>query len=62
MRVSKWGQVDQPKRHAYGWSLNREVGEEDALGTLPLLLRCRDLSRLQFPLAEIWDRVDDDPW
>jgi hypothetical protein len=45
----------RPKRRAYRWPLNGEVGEKDALGALPLLLRCRHLSRLQFPLAEVWD-------
>lgn len=36
--------------------------EQDLLGAFPLFLRCRNLRRLQFPLAEIWHGVDDDPW
>jgi hypothetical protein len=48
--------------YAYGWSLHSEVGKEDTLGTLPLFLRRRQLSWLQFPPAEEWDHVDDDPW
>jgi hypothetical protein len=49
------------KERAYGWSLHSKVGKEDALGTFPLLLWCRHLPRLQLPLAEVWDRVNDDP-
>lgn len=45
-----------------GRSLHSEVGKENALRTFPLLLWCRDLRRLQFPLAEVWDCINDDPW
>ena len=37
------------------------MGKEDTLDTLPLLLLCGYLSRLQLPLAEVWDCVDDHP-
>jgi len=45
----------------YGWPLDGEVGKEDALDALPLLLWCGHLARLQLPLAEVWDCVNDDP-
>jgi len=46
----------------YGWPLDGEVGKEDALDALPLLLWCGHLARLQLPLAEVWECVNDDPW
>ena len=45
----------------YGWSLNGEVGKEDTLCTLPLLLWCRYLVGLQLPLAKVWDCVNNNP-
>jgi hypothetical protein len=50
------------QRDTYGWSLHSKVGKKNALRTFPLLLWCRDLRRLQFPLAEVWNCVNDDPW
>jgi len=48
-------------KEEYRWSLNCKMGKQDTLGTLPLLLWCGHLSRLQFPLAEVWDCVNNDP-
>jgi hypothetical protein len=41
--------------------LDGEMGEEDLLGTLPLLLSGGNFVGLQFPLLEVWHGVDDDP-
>jgi hypothetical protein len=49
------------KRRAYGGPLDGEVGKEDSLGTLPLLLWCGHLVGLQLPLAEVGYGVNDDP-
>lgn len=49
-------------RTTYRGELDGEVREEDLLGALPLLLRSGHLCRLELPLAEIGDGVDNDPW
>jgi hypothetical protein len=49
------------KWHAHGRPLNGEVGKEDTLRTLPLLLWRRYLVGLQLPLAKVWDCVNDNP-
>jgi hypothetical protein len=48
--------------NTYCWELDGEVREENLLRALPLLSSGRDLGRLQLPLAEVRDGVDDDPW
>ncbi len=52
---------EQRKRGAYGGPLDGEVGKEDPLGTLPLLLWCGHLVGLQLPLAEVGDCINDNP-
>lgn len=44
-----------------GGQFDSEMGEENLLGTFPLLSGGRNLVRLQFPLLEVWYSVDDDP-
>jgi hypothetical protein len=44
-----------------GGPLDGEVGKEDSLGTLPLLLWCGHLVGLQLPLAEVGEGVNDNP-
>jgi hypothetical protein len=51
----------QRKWCAYGGPLDGEVGKEDSLGTLPLLLWCGHLVGLQLPLAEVGEGVNDNP-
>ena len=56
--------VDQPKCikwRGYSWPLNGEVGKEDTLRALPLLLWCRYLVGLQLPLAKVWNCINDNP-
>jgi hypothetical protein len=45
----------------YCRGLNGEVREQDLLGALPLLPWRRDFVRLELPLAEVRDGIDDDP-
>ena len=49
------------EENTYDRELYYEVREEDLLGALPLLLRCRNLVGLQFPLPEVGYWVDEDP-
>jgi len=49
--------VEQPNSREF----NGEVGEQDTLGTFPLLGGGRNLCGLEFPLPEVGNPVDDDP-
>lgn len=45
-----------------GESLHHEMGNQDRLKALPLLLVTRNLGLLDLVLVEVWDPVDDGPW
>jgi len=47
--------------HAYSRELDGKVGEQDHFRAFPLFLGSRNLIRLKFPLAEIWNSIDDNP-
>ena len=49
-------------KYAHGGSFNRKVGEQDELGAFPLFSDGGNFGRLQLPLSEIRDGVDDHPW
>lgn len=49
------------EKRTHSRQLNRKVREQHLLRARPLLRRRRDLVRLQLPLPEVRDRVDDDP-
>ena len=49
------------KWRAYGRPLNGEVGKEDTLCALPLLLWRRYFVGLQLPLAKVRDCINDNP-
>lgn len=53
--------IKRYSRSSYRGEFNREVREEHLLRAFPLLCGSGDLSRLELPLAEIWNGVDDDP-
>ena len=52
----------QPIALTYSWQLDGEMREQDLLRALPLLLRGRHFVGLQFPLAEVRNGVNDNPW
>lgn len=53
--------TELPTKNTHSRKLNRKVREKDLLRALPLLLWCRNLVGLKFPLAEIGNRVNDNP-
>jgi hypothetical protein len=53
---------DQEETRANHGHFHGEMREQYELGAMPLVLGRWDFCRLEFPLPEVWDGVDDDPW